>query len=92
MPAPLHLLTCVYIETSCCSQECAQPWIEREGRKERQTLRAHQEEDYDDPTLPTQVMRSGWMYARRKQGDDPDESERSGKWLIWLSADTIDRP
>jgi hypothetical protein len=79
------------VSTSCCSLECAQQWIESEVHKERQTLIAHLEEDDDDLTPPTQVMRSGWIYARRKQGDYPEDTERSGKWLIWLSAETIDR-
>jgi Domain of unknown function (DUF1917) len=52
---------------------------------------ARYEEDYDDPTPPTQAMQAGWIYARRKQGDYPDYTERSGKWLIWLSAETVDR-
>jgi Domain of unknown function (DUF1917) len=73
---------------ACCSQECAEKWIES---KEGETPTSYHEEDYDDPTPPTQAMQDGWIYARRKQGDYPDYTERSGKWLIWLSAETIDR-
>ena len=69
------------IGASCCSQECAKQWIKSEVRIARRTPIDYHEEDYEDSIPPTQVMRAGWIYARRKQGTYPDFTERSGKWL-----------
>ena len=40
---------------------------------------------------PTEVTYHAWIYAIRKQGSYPEPTERSGKWLIFLSAQSIDR-
>jgi len=40
---------------------------------------------------PTEVSDHAWIYALRKEGSYPASTERSGKWLIFLSAETIDR-
>ncbi len=40
---------------------------------------------------PTEVSNHAWIYALRQQGSYPVKTERSGKWLIFLSAETIDR-
>jgi Domain of unknown function (DUF1917) len=40
---------------------------------------------------PTEVMYHAWVCAQRKQGSYPEPTERSGKWLIWLSPENIDR-
>lgn len=37
---------------------------------------------------PTDAL-SQWLYAYRKQGEYPAETERSGKWLVFLSAQTV---
>ncbi len=76
------------VSTSCCSEACAQQWIESELANDGYT---QGEENYDDPTLPTQATRPGWIHARRKHGDYPEDTQFSGKWLIWLSAQAIDR-
>ncbi len=41
--------------------------------------------------LPSQEERHIWIHAFRKTGDYPDDTEFSGKWLVWLSAAVIDR-
>ncbi len=37
------------------------------------------------------VIYHAWIYAQRKQGSYPEPTERNGKWLIFLSAQSIDR-
>src|SRR5260221_12912452 len=41
--------------------------------------------------LPTQEKKPGWIHCYRKTGFYPDDTDRSGKWLIWLSPENIDR-
>ena len=41
--------------------------------------------------IPTQETRDGWIHVFRKMDDYPEDTDRSGKWLIWLSVQTIDR-
>jgi Domain of unknown function (DUF1917) len=40
---------------------------------------------------PTEISDHAWIYALRKEGSYPAKTERSGKWLIFLGASTIDR-
>ncbi len=76
------------VSTSCCSEACARAWIASELANDGHT---RSEENYDDPIPPTQVTRPGWIHARRKHGDYPEDTQFSGKWLIWLSREVIDR-
>lgn len=74
------------ISTVCCSEECADKWVA--------TYEPHfymLEEMEGNDLLPTQEKKPGWIYCFRKTGFYPDDTERSGKWLIWLSSETIDR-
>lgn len=68
-----------------CSEEHALHWLKHDYPKHR----------FDSPTiadgLPTQEQRDEWIHAFRKQGEYPKGTDRSGKWLIWLRAETIDR-
>jgi hypothetical protein len=40
---------------------------------------------------PSKVVDSYWIYARRKTGSYPAHTARSGKWLIFVPADKIDK-
>ncbi|HYU73874.1 MAG TPA: putative phosphothreonine lyase domain-containing protein [Ktedonobacteraceae bacterium] len=50
-----------------------------------------QRQPYTTEGNPTEVTNHAWIYALRKQGSYPAKTERSGKWLIFLSAQSIDR-
>lgn len=43
-----------------------------------------------DPRNPSTVTESYWLYAFREAGDYPEPTERSGKWLIFVSAVRVD--
>lgn len=45
----------------------------------------------DEQRLPTQITNDVWVHAYHAQSTYPVETPRSGKWLIWLSVQTIDR-
>lgn len=68
-----------------CSEEHALYWLQEEYPQHR----------FTSPTLtdglPSQETRDVWIHAFRKTGEYPNGTERSGKWLIWLSSETIDR-
>lgn len=74
------------VRTVCCSEDCARKWIA-----------AHEphfyplEEWKGSTLLPTQEKKPGWVYCFRQTGYYPDDTDRSGKWLIWLSPENIDR-
>ena len=40
--------------------------------------------------LPSVVSDVYWIYAERRDGDYPDSTERSGKWLVFVPASAID--
>lgn len=70
----------------CCSEDCAHKWLTT------YEPHFHTLEDLEDSTLlPTQEKEPGWIYCFRKTGFYPEDTERSGKWLIWLSPENIDR-
>lgn len=68
-----------------CSEAHARQWLETD----------YPQRQYSTPTttegLPTQETKDVWIHAFRKTGEYPEGTDRSGKWLIWLSAETIDR-
>jgi hypothetical protein len=68
-----------------CSEAHALQWLETD----------YPQRQYSNPVLtdstPTQETRDVWIHAFPKTGDYPEDTDRSGKWLIWLSAQTIDR-
>jgi hypothetical protein len=68
-----------------CSEMHALQWLEID----------YPQRQFNAPTtterLPAQEMRDVWIHAFRKTGEYPDDTERSGKWLIWLRAENIDR-
>ncbi len=70
---------------ACCSEEHALCWLERDYPNRRFTFLLKTD------GLPTRETKERWIYAFRKVGEYPKSTERSGKWLIWLSAGTIDR-
>lgn len=41
--------------------------------------------------LPTQETKPGWIHCFRQTGFYPDGTAKSGKWLIFLSLESIDR-
>ncbi len=41
--------------------------------------------------LPSQEERSIWIHAFRKVGDYPEDTEFSGKWLVWLHTGMINQ-
>ncbi len=45
--------------------------------------------EYSDGT-PSEVTEVFWLRARRKQGEYPSSTDRSGKWLIFERIDRID--
>jgi hypothetical protein len=78
------------VRTECCSEECAHKWIANYEPhfftpEERAARRQGSEK------LPTQETKEIWIQAFRKQGEYPESTERSGKWLIWLQSQNIDR-
>jgi hypothetical protein len=46
--------------------------------------------DSSDPTPSTHVE-GYWLWARRRQGSYPDTSARSGKWMVFVPVEDIDR-
>ena len=77
------------VRTVCCSEECAQKWA---AAYQPHFDTSEEIEERDSSTLlPTQETRNVWIHARRKTGEYQKSTERSGKWLIWLSAETINR-
>ena len=74
------------IGTVCCSEECARQWLAR-YKPHFYTL----EKMEGSTLLPTQEKKPGWIHCFRQTGFYPDGANRNGKWLIWLSEDTIDR-
>jgi hypothetical protein len=68
-----------------CSLAHAQAWLSTYAPRVRT------EEDYPTQGNPTQVKGGNWLYAFRQIGTYPTHTERSGKWLVFLSAATIDR-
>ncbi len=68
-----------------CSESHARHWLETD----------YPQHQFSMPTItdgiPTQETRDDWIHAFRKTGEYPEGTERSGKWLIWLRAGTIDR-
>jgi len=75
---------CYYgIGAEFCSEEHALHWLETEYDPETSVLITD--------GIPTEETRDVWIHAFRQADDYPEDTERSGKWLIWLSAQTIDR-
>lgn len=68
-----------------CSEAHARAWLAT------YTPRVMTETDYPTDGLPTQVPGGKWLYAFRQVGTYPEHTERGGKWLVFLSAATIDR-
>jgi Domain of unknown function (DUF1917) len=68
-----------------CSEAHALQWLEAD----------YPQRQYSTSTLidgiPTQETRDVWIHAFRKTGEYPEDTDRSGKWLIWLRAENIDR-
>jgi len=50
-----------------------------------------QRQPYTTEGNPTEVSNHAWIYAVRKPGNYPAKTERSGKWVIFLSAQAVDR-
>jgi hypothetical protein len=74
------------VGTVCCSEKCADEWLAK------YTPHFHTLEEMEGSTLlPTQEQKPGWIHCFRKTGMYPDPTRHSGKWLIWLSPETIDR-
>ncbi len=74
------------VGTVCCSEDCARKWLA--GYEPHfHTLEARE----GSTLLPTQEKKPGWIYCFRQTGFYPDGTDRSGKWLIWLSEEAIDR-
>jgi hypothetical protein len=72
--------------TSCCSESCAIQWLA--------TLKFHfytLEEMEGSQLLPTQEQKQQWIHCFRQTGFYPDGTAKSGKWLIFLSPESIDR-
>jgi|GEM_PF-1366520 len=74
------------ISTVCCSEECARKWL---ATYEPRFFTL--EEMEGSTLLPAQEKKPGWIHCYRKTGFYPDDTDRSGKWLIWLSPENIDR-
>ncbi len=68
-----------------CSEAHALQWLETD----------YPQHQFSNPIttegLPTQETGDVWIHAFRKTGDYPKGTERSGKWLIWLRSENIDR-
>lgn len=71
------------------AEERAQKREQTKALREAIKQRAYQR--IADDTLPTQEDQVHWIYADREIEGYPDDTDRSGKWLIWLSPETIDR-
>jgi hypothetical protein len=72
--------------TSCCSESCARQWLEK--------LKFHfftLEELEGSQLLPTQEKKQSWIHCFRQEGYYPDGTDKSGKWLIFLLPQSIDR-
>ncbi len=41
--------------------------------------------------IPTQERRHAWIHAFRQIGEYPEPTDRTGKWLIWIAVQNIDR-
>ncbi len=41
--------------------------------------------------IPSQETRAPWIHAFRQVGDYPENTEFSGKWLMWFHVTTVDR-
>ena len=57
-----------------------------EARKAKQ-IRISEPHSEDKPSEVTEVY---WIYALRKEGDYPEPTPRSGKWLIFVPAMKVD--
>jgi hypothetical protein len=68
-----------------CSEEHVLHWLEVVYPR-RQFIRPTTTDG-----IPTQEMHDVWIHAFRKTGDYPEATEFSGKWLMWLAAQNIDR-
>jgi hypothetical protein len=68
-----------------CSEAHALQWLETDYPRRQ----------FSTPTttdgIPRQETSDVWIHAFRKTGEYPDRIDRSGKWLIWLHAENIDR-
>lgn len=66
-----------------CSEEHARQWLETKYNPLWAPLITD--------GIPTQETRDVWIHAFRQVGEYLADTERSGKWLVWLAAQNIDR-
>ncbi len=72
------------IACDTCSRECAEQFATL-----RPSYPAHLLPTEGNPTDPA-TRGKPWIWAFRAVGDYPDDTDRSGKWLVFLKADEID--
>jgi hypothetical protein len=46
---------------------------------------------YEEPsTKPSEEINVYWLHAEREEGDYPEQTSRSGKWLIFVNVENVD--
>lgn len=70
------------VSTTCCSEEHALIWLNREKPRVKSK----------DRRFPSETEERGWIEVYRKHGAYPDDHPlREGKWLVFISTEDIDR-
>ena len=72
------------VSASVCSEACALAWI--------QSCKLSFVDESKRDVLPTQEQREVWLEAYNEQEGYPfDHPTKSGKWLVWLRKENVDR-
>ena len=72
------------------SQEALQRRFEPGAHESRRISQRNDALPYSDHNPSAVNAAVGWIYADRKQGEYPELTERSGKWLLFVASANID--
>lgn len=61
-------------------------------KKPNRSINAKHQEEFlsNSETKPSEVTDSYWVYAKRKKGEYPKSTPRSGKWLVFINLENVD--